>query len=90
METAKIPANLVPLPSQTGRGPNVRVDAEGVTGDFLLLRPSSLADTWELDAVEVDWTPAGPLPERTCRTESAGHSLGASVDERVRATDITP
>ena len=65
----------------------VRVDADGVTGDSLLLRLSSLADTWELDAVEVDWTPAGPLPERTCRTESAGHSLGASVDERLRATD---
>jgi hypothetical protein len=61
----------------------VRVSSDGIFGDSIRIRLSSLADMWELDAVEIDWTPAGaltPYPlaiRRTAETVSCDGPVSA-------------
>jgi len=63
----------------------VRIPCSG--GDSVRIRLSMLADTWKIDAVEVDWTSSAPLEEHNVPMVSAMHSKRGEVTEMVRSTD---
>ena len=65
----------------------VRVSSEGVTGDSIRMRLSSLADLWKLDAVAVDWTPAEPLTPHVLGMRSVKQTGVSSVSRRLLARD---
>jgi hypothetical protein len=65
----------------------VRVSTEGVTGDSIHVRLSSLADMWELDAVALDWTPVASLKPHPLRMRCATHTEDGPVSEPLEARD---
>jgi hypothetical protein len=65
----------------------VRIPAPERSRDSARIRLRVLADTWEIDAVAIDWSPALPLQEHVLPLLSAGHSRWGSVDRAIRAQD---
>jgi hypothetical protein len=65
----------------------VRVSSEGVTGESLRVRLSSLADMWELDAVALDWTPVESLTPHPLVMRCATQTKAGSVSEHLVARD---
>jgi hypothetical protein len=57
----------------------VRIDATGIEEDSVRVRLTSLADSWRIDAVTVDWTPAFQLPAHLMDMRAAEHSEAGSV-----------
>jgi hypothetical protein len=65
----------------------VRIPAPEKRRDSVRIRLRVLADTWEIDAVEVDWSPALPLEEHVLPLLSARHSTRGSVERALRSPD---
>ena len=65
----------------------VRIPGPEAAGDSLRVRLRVLADAWEIDDVEVDWSPALPLEEKVLPLLSAVHSNGASMERSLRSAD---
>lgn len=65
----------------------VRIPAPEMCRDSVRIRLRVLADTWEIDAVEVDWSPALPLEEHVLRLLSARHSTRGSVECALQSPD---
>jgi hypothetical protein len=65
----------------------VRIDATGIEEDSVRVRLTSLADSWRIDAVTVDWTPAVPLPAHVMDMRAAEHSEAGSVMGDLSRTD---
>ncbi len=65
----------------------VRIDATGIEEDSVRVRLTSLADSWRIDSVAVDWTPAEPLPVHLVDMRAAEHSEAGSVMGDLRRGD---
>ena len=65
----------------------VRIDVTAGEEETIRVRLSSLADTWRIDAVEVDWTPTLPLETHSLHMRSAFHSTQGAVSECLREAD---
>jgi hypothetical protein len=65
----------------------VRIPAPERSSDSVRVRLRVLAGTWEIDAVEVDWSPVLPLVEHVLPLLSAVHSERGSADRSVRFQD---
>jgi hypothetical protein len=65
----------------------VRIPAPERSRDSVRIRLRVLAGTWEIDAVEIDWSPVLPLVERVLPLVSAVHSEGGSVERLIRSQD---
>lgn len=65
----------------------IRLDATGMEDETMRIRLTSLADTWKIDAVEVDWTPAAPLPPSILPLRSARHSFAGPVEGQINTND---
>jgi hypothetical protein len=65
----------------------VRIPGPEKSRDSVRIRLRVLADTWEIDDVEVDWSPALPLEEHVLPLLSARHSTRGSMELSLRSSD---
>jgi hypothetical protein len=65
----------------------VRLDAAGLQEETIRLRLTCLADTWKIDAVGVDWSPAAPLLPVVVPLRSARHSVTGQAMVDLMASD---
>jgi hypothetical protein len=78
---------IVPEASEVPFSRIVRLNAAGVEDETMRVRVTSLADTWKIDAVEVDWSPAAPLSPSVLPLRSARHSVAGPATEDLRMSD---
>jgi len=65
----------------------VRIRVPENAGESLRVRVRMLADTWQIDDVAIDWSPALPLEEHTRPLLAALHSTSGDVEQSLRMRD---
>jgi hypothetical protein len=65
----------------------VRIPVPENAGDSLRVRLRVLADTWQIDDVAVDWSPARPLEEHILPLLGARHSSSGAVERSLQLRD---
>jgi len=64
-----------------------RINGAEMQGEELRVRLTSLADVWEIDAVEIDWTASAPLKASVQPMLAACHSVTGPNRSAVQGTD---